>query len=44
MAPGELAVVMAGPLADPAASREVLRPMLALAREMRGERRGGPYR
>ncbi|WP_437616225.1 hypothetical protein WMF20_20865 [Sorangium sp. So ce834] len=44
VAPGEIAVVMAGPLADPAAAREVLRPMLALAREMRGERRGGPYR
>ncbi|WP_044986052.1 hypothetical protein [Sorangium cellulosum] len=40
----EIAVVLAGPLADPAAAREVLRPMLALAREMRGERRGGPYR
>ncbi|WP_437581086.1 hypothetical protein [Sorangium sp. So ce887] len=44
VAPGEISVVMAAPLADPAAAQEVLRPMLALAREMRGERRGGPYR
>ncbi|WP_437321245.1 hypothetical protein [Sorangium sp. So ce385] len=44
VAPGEIAVVMAGPLADPAAAREVLRLMLALAREKRGERRGGPCR
>ncbi|WP_437785960.1 hypothetical protein [Sorangium sp. So ce1097] len=44
VAPGEIAVALAAPLADPAAAREVLRPMLALARELRGERRGGPYR
>ncbi|WP_437603442.1 hypothetical protein WMF28_17765 [Sorangium sp. So ce590] len=44
VAPGEISVVMAAPLADPAAAQEVQRPMLALAREMRGERRGGPYR
>ncbi|AUX42964.1 uncharacterized protein SOCE26_044040 [Sorangium cellulosum] len=37
LAPGAIAVA-------PAAAREVLRPMLALARELRGERRGGPYR
>lgn len=42
--PGEIAVAIAAPLADPAAAREVLRPILALARELRGERRGGPYR
>lgn len=44
VAPGEIAVAIAAPLADPAAAREVLRSMLALARELRGERRGGPYR
>ncbi|MGK4004895.1 hypothetical protein WMF31_19850 [Sorangium sp. So ce1036] len=42
--PGEIAVRITALLADPAAAREVLRSMLALAREMRGERRGGPYR
>lgn len=44
VAPGAIAVVIGAPLADPAAAREVLRPMLALARQMRGEGRGGPYR
>ncbi|MGK3963274.1 hypothetical protein WMF38_03685 [Sorangium sp. So ce118] len=44
VAPGAIAAAIAAPLADPAAALEVLRPMLALAREMRGERRGGPYR
>ncbi|WP_437931947.1 hypothetical protein WMF37_22740 [Sorangium sp. So ce291] len=44
VAPGAIAVAIAAPLADPAAALEVMRPMLALAREMRGERRGGPYR
>ncbi|WP_437971621.1 hypothetical protein WMF04_20965 [Sorangium sp. So ce260] len=44
VAPGKIAVRMASPLADPAATREVLRSMLELAREMRGERRRGPYR
>ncbi|XYI03157.1 hypothetical protein ACMHYB_26715 [Sorangium sp. So ce1128] len=42
--PGEIAVTIVTPLADPAAVREVLRSMLALAHELRGERRGGPYR
>ncbi|XXY22608.1 hypothetical protein WME88_23630 [Sorangium sp. So ce216] len=42
--PGEIAVTITTPLADPAAVREVLRSMLALAHELRGERRGGPYR
>ncbi|KYF76297.1 hypothetical protein BE17_09245 [Sorangium cellulosum] len=42
--PGELAVTIVTPLADPAAVRDVLRSMLALAHELRGERRGGPYR
>ncbi len=41
VAPGAIAVVIGAPLADPAAAREVLRPMLALARQMRGEGRGG---
>ncbi|WP_437282537.1 hypothetical protein WME90_18755 [Sorangium sp. So ce375] len=44
VAPGAIAVAIGAPLADPSAAREVLRPMLALARQMRGERRGGPYR
>ncbi|XXY49519.1 hypothetical protein WME91_56900 [Sorangium sp. So ce269] len=42
--PGEIAVLIVTPLADPAEVREVLRSMLALAHELRGERRGGPYR
>ncbi|WP_437682894.1 hypothetical protein [Sorangium sp. So ce131] len=42
--PGEIAVRLAAVLGNPAAAREVLRPMLVLAREMRRERRGGPYR
>ncbi|HTN84267.1 MAG TPA: hypothetical protein VL242_11295 [Sorangium sp.] len=42
--PGEIAVTIVTPLADPAEVREVLRSMLALAHELRGERRGGPYR
>lgn len=42
--PDAIGVEVAAPLAEPAATREVLRPMLALARAMRGERRGGPYR
>ncbi|WP_437931946.1 hypothetical protein WMF37_22735 [Sorangium sp. So ce291] len=42
--PEEIAVTIMTPLADPAAVREVLRSMLALAHELRGERRGGPYR
>ncbi|WP_437737847.1 hypothetical protein [Sorangium sp. So ce1335] len=42
--PEEIAVRLAATLGAPAAAREVLQPMLALARALRGERRGGPYR
>ncbi|WP_438020687.1 hypothetical protein WMF18_17135 [Sorangium sp. So ce315] len=42
--PEEIAVKLAAALGHPAAAREVLQPMLALARKLRGERRGGPYR
>jgi hypothetical protein len=42
--PEEIAVRLAAVLGAPAAAREVLQPMLALARALRGERRGGPYR
>ncbi|WP_437878652.1 hypothetical protein [Sorangium sp. So ce513] len=42
--PEEIAVRLAAVLGAPAAAREVLEPMLALARALRGERRGGPYR
>ncbi|WP_433936854.1 hypothetical protein AB3662_19520 [Sorangium cellulosum] len=42
--PEEIAVKLAAVLGQPAAAREVLQPMLAAARALRGERRGGPYR
>ncbi|KYF61739.1 hypothetical protein BE11_01740 [Sorangium cellulosum] len=42
--PEEIAVKLAAVLGQPAAAREVLQPMLAVARALRGERRGGPYR